>query len=91
MTRRLRDSSTSRPILADARDKRAQPVLHCLGDRTVEALFKEMARTGGPEVWAARRLRIEHGDGVTPDLIPQAKSMGVIVVRNPLSTRSFAT
>ena len=28
-------------------------------------------------------MRIEHGDGLLPDLIPRAKRLGVIVVANP--------
>ena len=31
----------------------------------------------------ARRVRIEHGDGLFPDLIPRAKALGVVVVQNP--------
>jgi len=33
--------------------------------------------------WPARRVRIEHGDGVIGDLIPRAARLGVIVVQNP--------
>ncbi len=29
------------------------------------------------------RVRIEHGDGLLPDLIPRARDFGVIVVQNP--------
>ena len=28
-------------------------------------------------------VRIEHGDGLTPDLIPRARELGVVVVQNP--------
>jgi predicted amidohydrolase YtcJ len=33
--------------------------------------------------WPARRLRIEHGDGLAPDLAERAVRLGVIVVQNP--------
>jgi predicted amidohydrolase YtcJ len=42
-----------------------------------------MEATGGEKVWAARRVRLEHGDGLMPDLIPRARQLGVIVVQNP--------
>jgi predicted amidohydrolase YtcJ len=42
-----------------------------------------MEATGGAKIWSQHRLRIEHGDGLMPDLIPRAKSLGVIVVENP--------
>ena len=33
--------------------------------------------------WKPRRVRIEHGDGLLPDLIPRARDLGVVVVQNP--------
>jgi hypothetical protein len=39
--------------------------------------------TGGPKAWADRRVRIEHGDGIMPEMIPRVKRMGLIVVENP--------
>jgi hypothetical protein len=65
-------AETSRPLL-----------LHVAGDRTAEVVLQAMESTGGAADWPKRRLRIEHGDGVMPDLIPRAKALGVIVVQNP--------
>ncbi len=42
-----------------------------------------MHATGGKDVWSKRRVRIEHGDGLMPDLVVRAKELGVIVVQNP--------
>jgi hypothetical protein len=42
-----------------------------------------MDATGGKAVWSVRRVRIEHGDGIMPDLVPRTKELGVIVVVNP--------
>jgi hypothetical protein len=42
-----------------------------------------MDATGSKEFWSKRRVRIEHGDGIMPDLIARAKELGVIVVENP--------
>jgi predicted amidohydrolase YtcJ len=42
-----------------------------------------MERIGGEKVWPPRRVRFEHGYGLTPDLMRRAKRLGVIVVPNP--------
>jgi predicted amidohydrolase YtcJ len=42
-----------------------------------------MQLAGGKSTWDKRRLRFEHGDGLTPDLIPQVKELGIVVVQNP--------
>ena len=72
-----------RAILQEALQRHAQPMLHAVGDKTTEALLDQMDATGGVAVWPQRRLRIEHGDGIMPDLIPRVKKLGVIVVENP--------
>jgi predicted amidohydrolase YtcJ len=72
-----------RAILQEAQQRNVQPLLHTVGDRTTEVLLNQMDATGGAADWSQRRLRIEHGDGVMPDLIPRAKKLGVIVVENP--------
>jgi predicted amidohydrolase YtcJ len=64
--------------------RRDEPLLvHIVGDRATEDFLKAMMATGGPAVWSQRRVRIEHGEGLLPDLIPQAKDLCVIVVQNP--------
>jgi predicted amidohydrolase YtcJ len=60
-----------------------QLLAHIVGDRTTETFLNAMDATGGINVWSKRRVRIEHGDGLAPDLIPRAKALGVIVVQNP--------
>ena len=57
-------------------------LLHAVGDRTLEVLFDEMEKIEGVD-WPERRLRIEHGDGLAPDLAARAARLGVIVVQNP--------
>ncbi len=60
-----------------------QPILfHAVGDRTVEAVLTTMENIKNVD-WRAKRVRIEHGEGMTPDLITRAKKLGVIVVQNP--------
>jgi predicted amidohydrolase YtcJ len=57
-------------------------LLHSAGDRTAATVLDAMR--GIPNVdWKAKRVRIEHGDGLLPDLIPAAAQLGVVVVQNP--------
>ena len=60
-----------------------QLLVHIVGDHTIETFLSAMEATGGQAVWSKRRVRIEHGDGLMPDLIPRAKQLGVIAVENP--------
>jgi predicted amidohydrolase YtcJ len=61
-----------------------QPILfHCAGDRAAEAVFDALESYGNKINWKQKRVRIEHGDGVTGDLIPRARDLGAIVVLNP--------
>jgi predicted amidohydrolase YtcJ len=61
---------------------RQQLLVHCAGDKPIELLFKAMENEKQPD-WKRMRWRIEHGDGMTKDLFPEAKELGVIVVQNP--------
>jgi hypothetical protein len=60
-----------------------QLLVHVVGDRTTEVFLNAMDATGGKAVWSKRRVRIEHGDGITPDFIARVKELGIIVVQNP--------
>ena len=61
-----------------------QLLFHCAGDRSAEAVLDALEKVGGGKIdWRQKRVRIEHGDGVTADLIERAKKLGVIVVLNP--------
>ena len=60
-----------------------QLLVHCAGDKPVEALFNAMEAAGPGIDWKAKRFRIEHGDRVIDDLIPRAARLGAIVVQNP--------
>ncbi|HUP60525.1 MAG TPA: amidohydrolase family protein [Thermoanaerobaculia bacterium] len=64
-----------------------QLLFHAAGDETIRALFEAMSAT--PRVdWKSKRLRVEHADGLLPDLSESAKRHGVVVVVNP--THFFA-
>jgi predicted amidohydrolase YtcJ len=72
-------------ILREAQQQNVQLLLHITGDRTTEELLDAMDSTGGTEAWSKSRLRIEHGDGIMPDQIPRVKTLGIIVVENPIN------
>ena len=57
--------------------------VHAFGDGAIEAYVAAVERGGRPEVWRAKRPRIEHGDMMPPDLIARVKAMGMLVVQNP--------
>jgi predicted amidohydrolase YtcJ len=59
-----------------------QLLLHVSGRPSAEAFLDSM-RAAGKSLWSEKRVRFEHGDGLTPDLLPAVKEMGVIVVQNP--------
>ena len=60
-----------------------QLMVHAVGDHATELFLNAMDATGGPKTWSHRRVRIEHGDGIVPELIPRVKRMGLVVVENP--------
>jgi predicted amidohydrolase YtcJ len=70
-------------LMKEAFDSKEQTLLHVAGDRTAAAVFDAMRAAGPAEEWRKKRLRIEHGDGLHPDLIALAKEFGVVVVLNP--------
>ena len=51
--------------------------------RLRRGMVDAMQSAGGMQIWAKQRLRFEHGDGLTPDLIPRVKELGIVVVQNP--------
>ena len=57
--------------------------VHAFGDGAIEAYIAAVERSGRPEVWRAKRPRIEHSDMLAPDLVPRVKAMGMVVVQNP--------
>ncbi len=58
--------------------------VHAVGDGAIDAYLSAIERAGRPEVWRAKRPRLEHGDMLTADLIARAKALGIVVVQNPL-------
>jgi len=70
-------------MLHESLRKDDQLILHVSGRPAPEAILQAMEDAGGEKVWARRRVRFEHGDGLVPELIPVVEKMGIIVVQNP--------
>lgn len=73
-----------RRILKEGLARGEQLALHTVGDRALALVFSTMRELAPPSRWRAFRLRIEHGDGLQPDLWKQAAELGVVVTQNPL-------
>jgi len=69
-------------IIRESLERDEPLLLHITGDRTTEIVFDTMEAMVDVD-WPARRVRIEHGEGVAEDLIARAARLGVIVVQNP--------
>jgi predicted amidohydrolase YtcJ len=79
----LFDAKELQAMLREARRFNDPLLLHVAGYPATAAMLTAMEETGGAQVWARRRVRFEHGDGIFPDLIPRVKALGVVVVQNP--------
>lgn len=60
-----------------------QLMFHTCGDRSAEQVLRLMKELAPAEAWRARRVRLEHAEGLFEDLLPLARELGVIVVENP--------
>jgi predicted amidohydrolase YtcJ len=69
-------------ILRESLDVDEPLLLHVSGDRTIETVFDAMESMAEVD-WPARRVRLEHADGLTGDLLERAARLGVVVVQNP--------
>jgi predicted amidohydrolase YtcJ len=69
-------------LLRRGLDTNQQLLLHAVGDAMVATVFKEMENITGIN-WPERRVRIEHADGLLPDLDTKARTLGVVAVLNP--------
>jgi predicted amidohydrolase YtcJ len=72
-----------REILRLALDRPTQLALHVVGDAETDRLLKMMEELAPPSAWRAKRVRIEHGDGIQPDTIEKVVQFGLVVIQNP--------
>ncbi|HKK46827.1 MAG TPA: amidohydrolase [Balneolaceae bacterium] len=74
-----------RRILKHAFDNNEQVALHTVGDSTASVVFHLMKSIAPVKEWRSKRIvRIEHGDGLAPDLLKEGKKLGIILTQNPL-------
>ena len=82
---------TVRAILSAALAPRAAQLhLHIVGDSTTELVLSAMESIAPPSVWRARRVRFEHGDGVTGTQVARARSLGIVIAQ-PRAGRPLRT
>ncbi|MDF1503816.1 amidohydrolase [Roseisolibacter sp. H3M3-2] len=74
---------TVRAILAEALRRREQVMLHAVGDSTIALVLATMRALAPDSAWRPLRVRLEHGDWLTGDLLPTARALGVVLVQNP--------
>jgi predicted amidohydrolase YtcJ len=74
---------TIRGILATALTTHTPLHLHITGDSSARLILHLMQSLAPDSVWRPLRVRIEHGDGVSGDLLPLARRLGVVIVQNP--------
>ena len=70
-------------MLQESRHDHDQLLVHVSAYPATAAMLNAMKSADGTHVWAQERVRFEHGDGLTPELIPLAKKMEIVVVQNP--------
>ncbi len=71
-------------ILTNALSRPGQTALHVVGDAELTRLLTAMEARAPANQWVAKRVRIEHGDGLAPDLRDRAKALGLVIIQNPL-------
>ena len=70
-------------LLREIRARGDQPLLHVSGDATLVAVLDAMQSLASPTEWRPLRPRIEHGEGLSPDLMARARAFGIVLVQNP--------
>lgn len=70
-------------VLRLALERPTQLALHVVGGAETDRLFKTMEELAPTSVWQAKRVRLEHGDGLRPETLAQAARLGVVVTQNP--------
>ncbi|HWS79082.1 MAG TPA: amidohydrolase family protein, partial [Thermomonas sp.] len=70
-------------LLRESFNRGDQPLLHVSGDATLATVLDAMQSVAAAEAWRALRPRIEHGEGLAPDLVGRARAFGIVLVQNP--------
>jgi len=70
-------------ILKLALERPSQLALHVVGDAETDRMLKMMEELAPASAWRAKRVRIEHGDGIQPDTTAKVAEFGFVVIQNP--------
>ncbi len=70
-----------RAQLKTALDGGEQILLHVVGDAMAERVLTLMEEMAPPSRWAPRRVRIEHGNGLTGPRIARARKLGIVIAQ----------
>ncbi len=76
-------SAQMHDMLTESLASNQQLLLHAFGPVAAQTMLQAMEQSGGARVWGSKRVRFEHGDGLTPAMIAQVKALGIVVVQNP--------
>lgn len=75
-------------ILKEALTSNRQLMLHIVGDSATKIVLDLMKRMATPEQWKQKRVRIEHGSGITTAAsINDVKNLSIIIVFTPSSKK----
>lgn len=75
---------TIKQILREALNSETQLCMHIVGDSTTKVILTLMKEAAPDSVWRKKRVRIEHGDGITTEaVIQEVNDMGIIVAHTP--------
>jgi len=72
-----------REILQLALVRPTQLALHVVGDAETDRVLKIMEQLAPVAAWRAKRVRIEHGDGIGRDVFEKTAQLGLVVIQNP--------
>jgi len=72
---------TIRAILREALEGDEPLMLHVVGDSTTLLVLSMMESLAPPGAWRAKRVRIEHGRGITGDAIARAARLGIVIAQ----------
>jgi predicted amidohydrolase YtcJ len=72
-----------REILQLALARQSQLALHVVGDAETDRVLTMMEQLAPDATWRAKRVRIEHGDGIGRDVFEKAARLGLVVIQNP--------
>ena len=73
---------TVRAMLAAALAPNAPPLhLHVVGDSTTEIVLSTMESLAPATAWRMRRVRIEHGNGITGAQLARAARLGIVIAQ----------